>query len=318
MLKKPLNSRHLQIFQTVMLSRNMADAAVTLGISEPAVHKARKQIELEMGSTLFDRSSGRFEPTLAAKRLLPYVQRALQQLDTAQEAAARLRSDPSGRIVVAVGGPALVSLLPVAIKRFRTHYSDVQIDIEIESARGIIELVSGNMADFGVGLAPTQDIDARTLDMCNSRDLIRSPVTAVIPIGHKLAKASVIKPADLLGETIIGLWDISATTGLLNTVFLRAGVKPVVAIKAANAVGVCSLVQEGIGIGLVNPLMLSRGIFPGIVAKPFRPRVTVRTCLYTSKLAPLPPPAAKFVEILVSTAKSPDWSHTRSFGMRST
>lgn len=304
MLKKPLNSRHLQIFQTMMLSRNMVDAAETLGISEPAIHKARKLIEAEIGSELFERVGGRFQPTIAAKRLLPYAQKALQQLNTTQEIASRLRSDLSGQIVVAVGGPALVSILPVAIKKFRTFYANVRIDIEIESARGIIEKVSGNMADVGVGLAPTQDIDGRTLDMCNLRDIVRSPITAVVPVKHRLAKTAVIKPRDLVGETLIGLWDISATTDLLNTVFLQEGMQPTIPITAANAIGVCSLVQEGVGIGLVNPLMLARGIYPGIIAKPFRPRVTVRTCLYTSKLTPLSQPAAKLVDILMSTAKS--------------
>jgi len=304
MLKKPLNSRHLQIFQTMILSRNMVDAAEALGISEPAIHKARKLIESEVGSVLFERVGGRFQPTIAAKRLLPYVQRALQHLQKTQDMASRLRSDLNGQMVVAVCGPALVSILPVAIKKFRTFYGDVRIDIDIESSRGIIEKVSGNMADVGIGLAPTQDVDGRTLDMCNLQDIIRSPITAVIPVGHRLAKASVIKPADLIGETLIGLWDISATTDLLNTVFLQEGVEPHIPITAANAIGVCSLVQEGVGIGLVNPLMLARGIYPGIVARPLRPRVTVRTCLYTSKLTPMSPPVKKFVDILMSTAKS--------------
>src|SRR3546814_3852897 len=70
-------------------------------------------------------------------------------------------------------------------------------------------------------------------------------------------------------------------------------------IVAANAIGVCSLVQQNLGVGLMNPLMLAQGIFPGVVARPFRPRIVLRTCIYYSRLHPPSPPMAGFIDCLV-------------------
>jgi DNA-binding transcriptional LysR family regulator len=253
---------------------------------------------------MFQRVNGRLRPTPAADQLLPFVQRALAQLDAAQRAAYQLRGGTVGEIVIAVGGPALVSLLPVAIQRFHAEHPQIRVVVQIETTRDLIDKVSSNMADIGLGTPPTMDIDARTLELCSVRDLCRTQLAAIIPRQHPLARKTVIRPADLAKETIISLTDASTTAELADAAFRQAGTAPHIPILAANAIGVCSLVQQGIGIGLVNQLMLAQGIFPGVVARPFRPMVLLRTCLYRSKLHPLSRLAKSFTDHLLSTAKT--------------
>src|SRR3546814_5861090 len=147
-------------------------------------------------------------------------------------------------------------------------------------------LFRSNEVDIGIGTPPVQEIDARVVQLCTVRDVCETTLVAALPKQHRLAGRPFIRPADLADETLIGLPDSSATTHLIAAMFQQARVARPPQIVAANAIGVCSLVQQNLGVGLMNPLMLAQGIFPGVVARPFRPRIVLRTCIYYSRLHP--------------------------------
>lgn len=304
MLPTAITTRHFEIFLTMILSRNMAEAADKMGITVAAISKSLKTLERESGLTLFRHSNGRLIPTSEAERLMPFAQRAVEQLDRARQITLELRGGEIGRIVVGTAGPALVSLLPMAIADFHDRWPEIRIEMQIENTHALLEKVAGNEVDIGVGTPLVRDIDPRIMQLCTVQDLCETWLVAMVPRKHKLARASVVQPADLSQETVIGLPADSATTHLIAATFQQSGVSYRTPIVAANAVGVCSLVQQGVGIGLMNPLMLAQDIFPGLVARPFRPRIMLRTCIYYSKLHPPSPPVARLIESLTRAAKT--------------
>jgi len=299
-----ITTRHFEIFLTMILSRNMAEAADKLGVSMAAVSKSLKSLERETGLKLFRNANGRLLATAEAERLLPFAQRAVDHLDRARHAAHALRGGDIGRIVVGTAGPALVSILPVAIEDFHARWPEVRIEIEIDTARHLLDKVAANEVDVGVGTPIVKDIDARVMQLCTVRDLCETALVAVLPRKHPLARLNTIRARDLMAESIIGLADTSATTQLIAAAFQQAGLAYAPPIMAANAIGVCSLVQQNVGIGLINPLMLAQDIFPGIIARPFRPRLVLRTCLYYSKVHAPAPAATRFIDCVSRAAKT--------------
>jgi DNA-binding transcriptional LysR family regulator len=306
-ISMPLESvtaRHFEIFLTMALSRNMAEAADTLGVSQAAVSKSLKVLEQETGLTLFRLVNGRLTPTADAERLLPFAQRALDHLDRARRVALELRGGDIGQIVLGVAGPALVSIMPLAIERFRADWPGIRLEVQIDNTLALLDKVAGNEVDIGIGTPPVQEIDARVVQLCTVRDICETTLVCALPKQHRLAARPYIRPADLADETLIGLPDSSATTHLIAAMFQQAKVTRPPQIVAANAIGVCSLVQQNLGVGLMNPLMLTQGIFPGVVARPFRPRVVLRTCIYYSRLHPPSPPVAALIDCLGRAARA--------------
>jgi len=299
-----ITTRHFEIFLTKILSRNMAEAADKLGISMAAVSKSLKGLERETGLTLFRNANGRLSATAEAGRLLPFAQRAVDHLERARRAAHALRGGDIGRIVVGTAGPALVSILPMAIEDFHANWPEVRIEIEIDTTRHLLDKVAANEVDLGVGTPIVKDIDARVMQLCTVRDLCESTLVAVLPRKHPLVRQNAIRAKDLANESVIGLADSSATTQLIAAAFQQAGLAYAPPIIAANAIGVCSLVQQNVGIGLMNALMLAQDIFPGIVARPFRPRIVLRTCLYYSKVHEPAPATMRFIDCIGRAAKS--------------
>jgi DNA-binding transcriptional LysR family regulator len=300
----PATTRHFEIFLTMMLSRNMSEAADKLGISMAAVSKSIKGLEQETGLELFRSVNGRLAATPEAERLLPFAQRAVDHLDRARQAANALRGGDLGRIVVGTAGPALVSILPAAIEDFHARWPEVRIEIEIDTTRHLLEKVAGNEVDLGVGTPIVKQLDARVVQLCVTRDLCETSLVAVLPRRHPLVRQNAIRARDLAGESLIGLAETSATTQLIGAAFQQAGVPYIAPIVAANAIGVCCLVQQNVGIGLMNPLMLAQEIFPGLVMRRFRPRIALRTCLYYSKVQAPSQAAAQFIECLGRAARN--------------
>lgn len=303
MTVETVSARHFEIFLTMATSRNMAEAADKLGISQAAVSKSLKGLERDIGLTLFRLANGRLQPTPDAERLLPFVQRALAQLDRARAMAGALRGGNLGRITVGVAGPAVTRLLPAAIARFRADWPDVQIAIAAADAAALVAQVAGGEVDLGLGTPPMRDLDARAVGLCDLTDVCRPQLVAALPARHPLARQSMIRAADLVGETLIGLPAESTTTQLVNAMFHAAKLALPPAIVASNAVAVCALVQQGLGIGLLSPVVLGDGIFSAVVARPFRPRVTLRTCLYRPKLISAPPQVARFADCVIAAGR---------------
>ncbi|MDX3905342.1 MAG: LysR family transcriptional regulator [Pigmentiphaga sp.] len=300
-MPRVLTSRHLRVFAAVMKSRSLAEAALKLGVSEAAVSKLLRLLEQETGVALFDRSAGRLRPTAAARQWLPHAQRAAQQLDFALGMAYELGRGKRSRVTIAAHAPPLIAIVPQAIKRLRQDFPDVEVDLRVETPHDTLELVAHQEVDLGVTNQPLPQ-SASNLDLCERRTVSEDLLVAALPPGHRLAGRSVVRPDDLHGETLIALPDDSPTTILVEATLNEAGVPVRAPVLARNSLAACALVREAVGIALINPLLLAKGIFPDIVLRPFRPRIVLWTEVYYSAVRPLAPEAAALVRQIESAA----------------
>lgn len=298
-----MNARHFEIFLTMMISRNLAEAADRLSISQSAVSKTLHLMEKDAGVALFKRVNGRLRPTTDALRLLPYVQRALSQLETAQRVAHGLRDGAAGKVVLAAAAPAITSLVPPAVQNLRIEWPEIEIEVRALGTPEILTAVSNQEIDLGLALTPVDDMDLRVMQLCDISEVCRNAIVAVMPQGHALEKLRFVRPVDLKEVPMVTLPEGTPTAALVSAVFRQAGVSMPASVVASNAYAVCGLVQHGVGVGLVNPLMLCDDTFPRIAARPFRPRVNVSVCLYTSRFQPLSQPAKRLAKIIEGVSR---------------
>lgn len=268
----------------MVVSRNMAEAAESLGVSQAAVSKSLKSLERETGLVLFRNSNGRLQPTPDAERLFPFAQKAKSHFDRAGLAARELRDGGTKSLNVGVAGPAMMSIMPKAMKVFREHWPDIHVDIVSYRTVTLLNRVAGGEIDIGLGTPPVQAFDARLLHLCNIKTVHESPLVAVMPKTHRLANRRSVRPQDLAGEPMIALPEDSATTHLIAAAFQQAKVAIHAPITISIALNGCGLIREGLGIGLMNRIVLPDLLFPDLVCVPFAPRITLRTCTYVPKL----------------------------------
>ena len=77
---------------------------------------------------------------------------------------------------------------------------------------------------------------------------------AVLPAGHALAHKPVLDLADFVGEFFVSLSADDPYRRLIDARFAEAGVARTLRVETHSAAAVCAMVQQGLGVAIVNPV----------------------------------------------------------------
>ena len=95
-----MHYRQVEVFKAIMDSGSITEAANILHISQPAVSKALKLLEAELGLRLFARTTKGIAATEEARLLYTEVERTYFGMQNLSRFAASLGDRKQGRIVV--------------------------------------------------------------------------------------------------------------------------------------------------------------------------------------------------------------------------
>jgi putative choline sulfate-utilization transcription factor len=154
MAERPIDLGWMRIFAEIGRAGSLSSAAVSLGLTQPAVSYQIRRLEEQMGVTLLTRQHRGVELTSEGQRLFDIVARSVDDID---QLARRLRSEverPSIRLHTDYAFSSLW-LIP-RMHAFRLLYPDMDIQIiatqrmeRDRSGEGDISVVFGSRADFG-------------------------------------------------------------------------------------------------------------------------------------------------------------------------
>ena len=77
---------------------------------------------------------------------------------------------------------------------------------------------------------------------------------AVLPAGHALAHKLALDLADFAGEFFVSLSADDPYRRLIDARFAEAGVERTLRVETHSAAAVCAMVEQGLGIAIVNPV----------------------------------------------------------------
>ncbi len=119
----------------------------------------------------------------------------------------------------------------------------------VGDGRGIsVSRGSRGSAGSGNGIA-VQSAPGTTSEILAELDEV-----AVLPAHHPLAAKPVLEPRDFEGQSFVSLAAADPYRRQFDAIFSEAGVARRMQIETHSAMAVCALVQQGLGIALVNPL----------------------------------------------------------------
>lgn len=286
-----MNARQLEIFHAVMHCRTITEAARFLKISQPAVSKAIRVAEQQLGFRLLRSVKGRLYPTPEAESLLVDANRIMRDLAGFQRLTAEMRTGRAGLLRFAASSSLGMSMIPAALARFRQQQPGVRISSHLVTAAAAAELVTEGRVDFGVTLSPVH-APATTI-----RSLAATEMICIMPEGHALQKLPEIHPTDLLSYPLISFGSETHFGRLLDEAFAKEGVSREVTMQVTMSLVAASYVQRGAGVAIVDSLGRNL-MLPGIGWRPFRPRVLLPVNLVTSATQPLSRFAGIFIGLL--------------------
>ena len=243
-----IQHRHIEVFRAIMLAGGVTGAAGLLFTSQPTVSRELARLEQLLGYALFERAQGRLRPNARALALWDEVQRSWQGLDRVIERAATL-GRPQGARISVLSMPALShALLPAALARMQAAHGPVAVSVATQEAPLLQEWMAAQRYDLGLveqGEVPP-----------GVRAVALPPVdeVAVLPAQHPLAGKKRLQPRDFADLPFISLADGDPYRAQIDQVFAQASVARQMLLETHSAVAVCAMVQQGLGVAIVNPL----------------------------------------------------------------
>jgi DNA-binding transcriptional LysR family regulator len=189
-----LETRELRYFVAVAEELHFGRAAERLGIAQPPLSRAIRQLERRLGVTLVERTSRSARLTPAGESLLRDGRTALDAVAAAARRARRAGpAEPRLILVMKPGGDG--GLLPGILARYEAESAAIPVEIVFSAAERPAMLRDGR-ADVGLLLQPPDDLAG-----LDSEELRTEPQIVVLAERHPLAVRDSVCLADLEGET---------------------------------------------------------------------------------------------------------------------
>lgn len=240
--------RRIQYFIAVAEECHFGRAADRLRMAQPPLSQQIKQLEAEMGVSLFTRSTRRVELTAAGARFLDRARKIVASIDDAVAEAGRVADGMLGTVAIGFTGSATYDLLPSLARVLRAELPGIELDLkgEMLTPKQVSALLDGRL-DLGFLRPPVRspDIDVRVLR--------REPLIAVLPEAHPLARRDRVTLADLRDELFITYpsHHRSVVHEAVVDACRHAGFVPGQVHEVGETSTLVSFVAAGLGVALV-------------------------------------------------------------------
>lgn len=183
--------RQIKYFVTVAKTLSFSEAAKALFITQGTLSQQIRQLENEIGSELFNRTSHSVSLTEAGQEMLPL---AIHTLETSTECFQRisdLRKGVTGTLNIGLT-TSFMGILNSAMKRYQKEFPNVRLNITYATAGELIPMLLGHEIDFFVAFKP-----AVMYDELNADPIIETELSAIMSADHPLAGRETLSLKDL-------------------------------------------------------------------------------------------------------------------------
>lgn len=163
-----VNLELYRVFYTVAKCGSLTRAAEELYISQPAVSQSVKQLENQLGVSLFNRTHRGMELSAQGGKLIfPEVERALGLLNEAENRIAQMKESATGTIRIGASDTIFEYFLADKIVDFHERFPAVKIELMADFTPDTIEKLKADRCDVAfVNLPITVDPELQLYGNC--------------------------------------------------------------------------------------------------------------------------------------------------------
>ncbi|MGY1682903.1 LysR substrate-binding domain-containing protein [Geodermatophilus sp. SYSU D01176] len=275
--------RQLQYFVTVAQTRHFGRAAERLHMAQSPLSQAIRQLEAQVGATLFDRTTRRVELTPAGAALLRDAERILESVEAAQTRVRLVGAGSAGLLRVGATGLAAYRQLPqlarIAARELPALVLRFEPDLLTPAQERALE---EDRIDLAVLRPPLRRAGLA------SRLITRERLVVAVPRSHRLAGDEPVRLAELRDEDFVGYGvPDSVVDGAVTRACLTAGFVPRRVHEAAQTSIVLTLVAAGLGVAVLPESVLALRV-DGVQLVPVADDVSIDLALAWRREDPSP------------------------------
>ncbi|EMM5786647.1 TPA: LysR family transcriptional regulator [Pseudomonas aeruginosa] len=293
--------RHLRCFLAVAEELHFARAAERLHIEQSPLSRAIKELEEDLGTQLFVRTTRSTRLTRAGKLFLEHVRRVFAGLQQARDAMQAAAQGFHGQLRIALSDGITPSRLPNLLALCRQEEPEVEIRV---SEVPLSQQIKGLHDDlYDVGFSQSDEVG----DGIVATPVWSDALMVAVPARHPLLVHKRIPLEELLRYPLV-LCDPQVCEGHarhVERVLRRVEIEPLIAERVASCDLMMALVSAGFALGLTGAAHISASRESGVVARPLAARVPPLTT-YLLRLADEPSDElARFID-RVQSIESPE------------
>lgn len=144
----------LQALVAAVEEGSLRGAARQLNVSQPALTKTIRELELELAATLMTRTSKGVLPTAQGKALYERSLKVVKELDAAVDEINQLGGQMVGELKVGAVPVAVMLLIPEVLRTFGRDFPDIRLRISEELFLAQLQRLRSGQVDVAVGAAP--------------------------------------------------------------------------------------------------------------------------------------------------------------------
>jgi DNA-binding transcriptional LysR family regulator len=257
-----LDIRALRYFAEVVNCGGFSRAAATLHVTQPAISRAVRLLEEELGAVLLIREPKTIKLTREGGVLYRHAMRVLRQVRELTSELADMKSELRGEL--RVGLPPLVgsTFFSNVIAEFRRQYPAIELHIaEIFSSR-----LEGALRDGEIHIAAAMlPVDTERFV---TQPFAKDHLMLVAVRGHELAEHSTLRMLALKTEPLVTFTKEFKLYGLIEDACRAQGFKPMIVGRSSHLDLVLAMVASGMGVTILPKSVIEKANASKFVAIP--------------------------------------------------
>ncbi len=224
-----MNLKQARYICTIAREGSVTAAAKKLYVSQPSLSQMLKQVERELGVTLFDRSVSPFQLTYAGEKYLQAANTILSANERLENQLQEIREENSGRLRLGISVQRAVQVLPLALPWFMVQFPHVALEVTEGGSAHLEELVMKGEVDLA--LAALESVSPRL-----TYELIEEEVIGILagkkaPLAARYPSGTPITLDMAGGESFVSLKEGHSVRVVQDILFRRYGLTPNVLLE---------------------------------------------------------------------------------------
>lgn len=278
----PAFSRFLRYFTTVGRLGSIRKAADELNVSASAIDRQILNAEAELGMPLFERLPTGLRLTAAGEIMMAAGGRWQKALADVRAQIEDLRGLKRGNVDIAIIDALTKGYIPRTIGAIQLLYPGITIAVRVMESAAIHRVIANGEVDFGIFFEP------RTIRDLTVRAFANVALGFVTRPDHPLARLPGARFSACVGSPVIVPAKPLAVHEQIAVLEATSQITLDKKVVSDNIQLIASLVQEGVGIGMLTSLDVIAEVEQGLLAftpitDPILRPMTLALCTATSR-----------------------------------
>jgi len=252
-----INLNSLRLFTAVAQQGGFSAAGRLLRVSQPAVSKAVRQLEGELGTQLLVRAAGGVVLTEEGRVLLGHARVLFGEERAAEEALAERRGLSRGSLRIGSSLTVASYFLPRILGAFHARHPAIEMTLVAANTRAVFEALLSNTVELAVVEGPVSHSRVEVSPW------MEDELVVVVAPGHPLTEVRRLKAARLFQELFLIREEGAGTRDVILAALHNRRLTPARLFEISENEVMKKLTAAGVGFSIMSRMAVEEEISRG-------------------------------------------------------